>query len=141
MINTKSILISVIVLGVASLSLISEDFSKFLLSGQSNTYSISLVRHSSVVVFAISLVVIFFIFFFKKNNVCKWLLGISIVVWVLSQRTYAIVKSQDTILISGFAVIPVNRCKLSSKGNCDVKFDFFLAKEVEKAIKADMQNR
>lgn len=140
MINTKYILISVIVLGVASLSLISEDFSKFLLSGQSNTYSITLIRQSSVVVFTMSFVVILFIFLFKKNNVYKYLLGISLVIWLLSQRTYAIVKNHDTILISGFAVIPVNRCKLSLKENCSVIFEFFMAKEVEKALNPDKQN-
>lgn len=137
--SIKNILISVIVLGVASLSLINEDLSKFLLSGQSNTYDISLIRHNSVVVFAISLVVILFIFLFKKSNVYKCLLGISLVVWVLSQRTYAIMKERDITVISGFAVIRLDRCKLSPKDNYRVNFDFFMAKEVEKAIKEDRQ--
>jgi len=141
MINTKKIFISVFVLGVSSLSLISEDFSKFLLSGQSNTYNISLIRHNSIVVFAIALVVILFIFLYKKRNVYKYLLGISLVVWVLSQRTYAIVENHDPILISGFSVFPVNRCKFFLKENCRVKFDYFLAKEVEDAIKGNDAKR
>ncbi len=133
--NTKKVLISLIVLGVTSLSLISEDFSKFLLSGQSNTYDISLFRHNPVLIFTISLLVILFIFLYQRGKLYKWLLGVSMVIWILSQKTYAIVYSHDKVIISGFTVIPVSRCKLNLKENCKVKFDFFMPTKVEEAIK------
>ncbi len=130
--TAKNILISFLILGVASSSLINEDFYKLLLSGQSNTYSMSLIKHNPIVIFAISLVVILFIFLFKKGLLYKYLLGISLVVWLLSQRTYVIVeKGQDAILVSGFAIVPFNKSKLSAKNNCSVNFYFFMNKEIE----------
>jgi len=137
---TKKLLIIIVILGVASLSLVDEDLAKFVLSGQSATYGVDLVRHSAIVVFTISLVVILFLFLFKKGNVYKYLLGISLLVWLLAQRTYVIVQNRDKILVSGFAVFPVYSSSLSGKDTCSVRIDLFMAGEVEKGIKAAMQN-
>lgn len=98
MIKTKNIVISLIILGVASLSLIDEDTSIFLLSGQSNTYAFSLIRYSPIVVFSVSLVVMFGVFLFRKGTLYKYLLGISLVLWVLSNRTYAIANDVIPLL-------------------------------------------
>lgn len=141
MIKTKNIVISLIILGVASLSLIDEDTSIFLLSGQSNTYAFSLIRYSPIVVFSVSFVVMFGVFLFRKGTLYKYLLGISLVLWVLSNRTYAIANDHDTIVISGFAIIPVDKHSLSPKDNYNVIFDFFIAREVEKTIQATRLNR
>jgi hypothetical protein len=136
----KKILISIVILGVASLSLVDEELTKFLLSGQSATYGVDLVRHSAIVVFTISLLVILFLLLFKKSNVYKCLLGISLLVWLLAQRTYAIVQNRDKILVSGFAVFPVCSTKLSVKDSCCVRIDLFMTGELEKAIKTAMRN-
>jgi len=136
----RNILISIIVLGVASLSLISEDFLKFLLAGQSDTNSILLVRHSSITVFTLSLIVILFIFLFNKRHLYKYLLGISLVFWVFSLRTFVVMKSHDIFLISGFSIFPIKKCEVSPKDRCFVKFDFLMKREVEKAISSSFSD-
>jgi uncharacterized membrane protein len=134
MINIKNTLISITILAVASLSLISDDFLKFLLSGRSNTYDASLIRHSPITVFLMSFVVIFFVFLLKRKHIYKYLLGISLVFWMLSLSTFIVVKNHNTILISGFSLFPISSCEVFPKDKRTMKFYFFLGKEVEKAI-------
>lgn len=120
---------------IASLSLIPEDFVKFMLSGQSATYSATLIRHSCIVVYGISLIVIFLIFYLKKNKFIKYLLGIALVFWGLSLRTFVVVKNyNNTVLVSGFTFVPINKCEIIEKDDCNVKFSLFLKDKVNKAI-------
>lgn len=130
----KRILLSVIVLVISSSSLIGEDILKFLLSGQSATYSVYLVRHNYFVVYGLSLIVIFLIFYSRKNKLNMYLLGMFLVFWVLSLRTFAVVKNYDTTLVSGIAVIPLYNCEVVQGDSCDMVFDFFLEDKVKKAI-------
>ena len=130
--------LSVIVLGIASLSLISEELSKFILLGKSSTYDGTLIRYSPLVVFTISFIVVFLIFLFKKSNLHKCLLGVFLLVWLLSQRTY-VVDTYEKKVISGFAIIPLYKNDTSSKGI--FKLDFLMRKRVEEAVGKDSQNQ
>lgn len=130
----KKILLSIIILAISSVSLVDEDFLKFLISGQSATYSAILIRHSYIVVYGISLIVIFLIFYIKKKFI-KYLLGIALVFWGLSLRTFVVVKSyNNTVLVSGFSFVPINKCEMIEEDVCDVKFSFFLKDKVKRAI-------
>jgi len=131
----KIIIVNIIILAIASLSLVSEDFLKFLLSGHSATYDVSLVKHSCWVVFGISLIFILINFLMQKSNQKKILLGISFVFLILSLKTYAVDKNtENVILVSGFSFIPINKCEITEFNDCDIKIGFFLKNEVEKAI-------
>ena len=132
--KTKVIL-GILILMIASLSLVPEDFVKFMLPGQSATYNATLIRHSCIIVYGISLIVIFLIFHLKKNSFIKYLLGIALVFWGLSLRTFVVVKNyNNTILVSGFTFVPINKCEIIEEDDCDVNFSFFLKEKVKKAI-------
>ncbi len=130
----KRIILSFIILIISSSSLVSEDLVKFLLSGQSATYSVFLIRHSYIVVYGLSLIVIFLIFYLKKNKVNRYLLGMFLIFWILSLRTFAVVKNYDTTLVSGIGIVPICKCEVVQEDDCDIIFDFFLEDKVKKAI-------
>ncbi len=130
----KKILLSVIILVISSTSLLGEDLIKFLLSGQSATYSVFLIRHNIFVGYLLSLLAIFLIFYLKKNKVIKYLLGIVLIIWVFSVRTIAVVKIYDTTLVYGIGIIPIYKCEVVQKDNCDIIFDIFLEEKVKKAV-------
>ncbi|MFN8260034.1 MAG: hypothetical protein U0X41_03745 [Chitinophagales bacterium] len=135
----KNILFSLLILIVASFSIIDEDLLKFLLSGQSGTYNVSLVRYNYMIVFVISLLAIFFLFHLKRNNIFKYLFGISLQLLFLSLRTFAIVNNHKTVLISGYAIFPISECEVTANDSCPVKFDFLIKDEIKRAIKSAEQ--
>ncbi len=128
------ILLSIIILAVSSASFVSEDFLKFLLLRESATYSAILIRHNYIIVYGIALIVIFLIFYLKKNQLIKYLLGIALTFWVLSLRTFVVVKNYNTVLVSGISFFPISKCELIEEDDCYVKFSFFLESKVEKNI-------
>ncbi len=131
----KKIIIGLLILLIASFSFISEDFVKFLLSGQSGSYNVILVRHSFLIVLSISLIATLLNLISERRKIYKYLLGVSIVLLVMSLKTFAIVKNgKNTILVSGFSFFPIYKCEVIKKSDGEVVFCFFLKDEVENAI-------
>lgn len=128
------IFLSVIILLISSSSLVDGDLFKFLFSGQSSTYGVFLIRHNYLVVYGLALIVIFSLFYLRKNKLNKYLLGISLILWLLSLRTFAVVKNYDTTLVSGISIIPICKCEVVKEDSCDMIFDFFLEDKIKKAI-------
>ena len=130
----KFILILLICL-IASLSLLSDDFVKFLLSGQSATVNVILIRHHYLFVFALALLPIFSIVYMRSTK-SGWLcLFLSWVIFIFSLQSYALDKNaKDAVLISGIGIFPVQKCVLTESNNCASGFSFFLGDEVVQAI-------
>lgn len=133
--KVQKISIGILILIIASFSLIGEDFIKFLLSGQSATYNVYLVRHHYLLVIGIAFIALLSNFYYEKSKLYKYLLRVSLVLLILSLKTYAVVKStNNTVLVSGFSFIPINKCEVTKIDNCDIGFGFFLEKKVRETM-------
>ena len=131
----KKTVIGLIILLIASSCLINEDFAKFILSGQSGTYNVILVRHSFLTVLSISIMAMVFNLISERRKLFKYLLGTSILLLVISLKTFAIVKNSNNItVVSGISIFPIYNCEVSNTGDCKMGFCFFLQDEVNKAV-------
>lgn len=134
----KKIILGLLIVLLASFSFISEGFVKFILSGQSGSYNVILARHSFLIVIGIAMIAMLFNLILERRKIYKYLLGVSIVLLVISLKTFAIVKnSNHTILVSGFSFFPIYKCEMIKTGDSEVVFCFFLKDEVEKAFEKE----
>lgn len=136
MVNFKSFILCLLVLLISSVNyVLDEDLLKLLLTGHSATYNVYFVKHNYSLVFGLSTMVIVFGFFSKKMKWAQYILGLSLVFWLLSLRTYAIIKDDNIIIVKGVTFVSISKCEVSSHdSNCVGMFDFFLKSELENII-------
>lgn len=131
----KKTFLVIFVLLLILIGLINEDFVKFLLSGQSDTYNVILVRHNYSIIIGISIITVLSIFYYDKRKLIKYLMIFCLVFLVISLRTFAVIKKPNKIVvISGLSFIPLKKCEIKEHNDCGSFFDFFLNKKVDQII-------
>ena len=131
----KKLFLIILIMAIASFGLISEDLLKFLLSGHSATKGMILIRHNFLIVLAISFIAIGFTVFLERSRWNRYLLGVSLILLVLSLRTFVIdANNKNIILVSGFSIFQISKCEFSELDSCNVKFGVFLGSRVEKEL-------
>lgn len=104
----NKIWLSVAALLIASLSLVSEDFSKFVMTGHSATYNITLIKHNFTITLILGILTIIFVVYSNRSKVYKNIMWLCFVLLVLSLKTYAIVEGdENTYFVSGYSFIPI----------------------------------
>lgn len=131
----KKLFLILLIIVIASLGLVSEDFLKFLLSGHSATKGMILIRHNSLTVAGIALIAIGFTIFLERSRWNRYLLSVSLILLVLSLRTFVIdANNKNIVLVSGFSIFQISKCEFSELDNCKVKFGIFLGGKVQKEL-------
>lgn len=95
------------------------DWQKFVFTGYSATYSVTIIRHHFLVpLFFITLMI--GLFFFKRLQV-KWRKVLLLIVglfWFFSMQTIAIVESSN-VIVKGWSMIGVTKCDFNAKDSSD----------------------
>lgn len=133
----KIIIFSLSILLISSLTyVVNEDILKFLYSGTSATYAVEFIYNKYWLVLGLSLIVILFRVLSEKKKWSKSLLIISLIVWVLSLRTYAIIGgSANTTIVQGISILPLSKSVIFKQNSIRAgKFDFFLRRKLIGAI-------
>jgi hypothetical protein len=120
---------------IASLSFMSEDFVKFLLSGHSATENVILIRHHYLLVFGLALLPILSAAYTRSIKSGWLFILLSWAIFILSLQTYALDKNgKNAILISGIGIFPVQKCTITESSDCTPMFSFFLGEKLVNAI-------
>ena len=120
---------------IASLSLLRQDFVKFLLSGHSATENVIFIRHHYLLVFGLALFPILCTAYMRSIKSGWLFLFLSWTIFIFSLQTYALdTNAKDAVLISGIGILPLQKCVLTESNNCASGISFFLADKVVHAI-------
>ncbi|MER2996653.1 hypothetical protein [Pontibacter populi] len=134
-VNYKIATFSLFVLLIASLPyIVNEDLIKFLYSGSSATYAVALIYNKYWLVIGLSFVVILFCVLSAGSKWSRYLFAISLIIWGLSLRSYAVIGgSSNTIVVQGMSIFPLYRSDVV-KSNSVGKFDFFLGEKLRNTL-------
>jgi hypothetical protein len=113
------------------------DWEKFVFTGYSATYSVTIIRHHFLVPLFFVILVIGLSFY--KNIQNKWRkisLFIIGLFWFFSMRTIAIVES-DNVIVQGWSIIGISKCNFAANDitNCSEMLDPFLRVKLEAELK------
>lgn len=134
----KKYVFSIIVL-MLSLFRYNGDMAKFLFTGYSATYDITIIRHHYLLTLSVAILVILSIIIYRvyKKRGLRYLTVLFVFIWVLSMRTFAIVHSEQ-VLVSGWSIIPIKRCEFSKNQDaqlkCAIKYDPFLKRKFNEKV-------
>ena len=118
-------------------SFIDDDFTKFMLTGHSGTHGVELIHPSRFWTYGMVLCTLLLTLYSRRSKAVALLSWISLVVLLLTLRTYAVEKPENYVtVVSGLSIFPLHSWQVTTSDACPAIVCCFLDEDVERAVQS-----